>query len=209
MKLRRFNCAVSGALAGILALGVTASAEGPEIAGAEAFIKSLADSAIAVLSDETVTLEEREARFRGLLNDGFALDEIGRFVVGRHWRGMSPDQQVDYREVYGEWVLKTYSARLGGYSGQSFTIVKTVTIGENDIFVRTRIDQPRGGAPIIVDWRVRRIDGRLQIVDVVVEGVSMLVTQRSEFASVVRSRGVEGLIEALRARVSKYPTVAG
>ena len=176
---------------------------------AGAFITSLANEAIEVLRDESMSLEDREAHFRSVLNEGFALDKIGRFVVGRHWRDMSPDQQLDYQQLYGKWVLKKYSAQLGGYSGQTFQIVKSVVRGENDVFVRTRIDQPDEGAPIICDWRVREIDGRLKVIDVVIEGISMLVTQRSEFSSVIRQRGVDGLIEALRARVSMFPAVAG
>ncbi len=62
---------------------------------------------------------------------------------------------------------------------------------------------PRAGEPILVDWRVRETDGRPQIIDVVVAGVSLVVTQRSEFQSVVQSKGFDGLMALLRQRIGQ------
>ena len=173
------------------------------------FIQSLADQATKVLSDESISLEAREAQFRELLHDGFALEKIGRFVVGKHWRKMTPEQQNDYLQLYGEWVLKTYSSRLGGYSGQAFTVIKTMVTDKDDIFVSSRISHPDFDEPIRVDWRVRKIGDKLKVIDVVVEGISMLVTQRSEFSAVLGKAGIEGLIDTMRVRVSKFPAMSG
>lgn len=173
------------------------------------FIQNLANKAISVLREDSDSLETRETEFQTLLHDGFALDRIGRFVVGNHWRKMSTEQQNDYQDLFKQWVLKTYSVRLGGYSGQTFSIVKVVEAGTTDRYVRTLIDQPKGGESVRADWRVRPIDGTFKIVDVVVEGVSMIVTQKQEFSAVVRRHGVEGLIETLRARISKFPAKSG
>ena len=176
----------------------------------EAFIRSLADQAIAVLSDESMSLEDREAHLRDLLYDNFALDKIGPFVIGREWRRMNEAQRADYQQLFGEWTLRTYAKRLGGYSGQKFEILETVPAGETkDVFVRTKVASPGSSQDFRVDWRVSRIKGEMKIVDVVVEGVSMLVTTRSDFASVVNRRGVNGLIEMLRSRVTKYEAVSG
>jgi phospholipid transport system substrate-binding protein len=172
------------------------------------FIQSLADQAISVLSDKNGTLEEREKTFHGLLNDSFAMRLIGRFVVGRYWKSMTPDQQAEYQVLFSTWVSKSYSARLGGYTGQEFKIDRTQKAGQNDVFVRTRIVQ-QDSAPLRADWRVRSFDGKYKVIDVVVEGVSMLTTQRSEFAAVLRQHGADGLIDALQTRLTKYPAKAG
>ena len=171
------------------------------------FVKSLADDAIEILRDQSVTLEEREDRFRSLLHDGFAMAKIGRFVVGRYWQAMTPDQQGEYQELFAAWVLKTYSIRLGGYSGQQFIIDRTADAGSGDIYVRTRIVQ-EGAEPLRCDWRVRKFGENYKVVDVVVEGISMLATQRSEFGAVLRKHGPEGLIEALQARLTNYPATS-
>ena len=172
------------------------------------FIAALADQAIAVLRTPGISLEQREARFRQLLRDGFDLDFIARFVLGRHYHNLSPDQAVEYSQLFGEFVLKTYSRRLGGYAGQSFNVVGTRAAGERDVMVRTRIDQPGGGPAIDCEWRVRATGGQHRIIDVMVEGVSMALTQRQEFASVVGSSGIQGLLAALRAKTERLPATA-
>ncbi|MBL4719952.1 MAG: ABC transporter substrate-binding protein [Alphaproteobacteria bacterium] len=193
-------CFVAALLAGIVASAPTARA-----ASAEAvFVQGLADNAIRMLSDETKSLEDREATFRQLLQDGFAMEKIGRFVVGRYWRQMSPDQRRDYQRLFSEWIVRSYAARLGGYAGQKFVVDKVKTTKQKDVFVRTRIVQGNS-QEIRCDWRIRKLGDALKVIDVVVEGVSMLSTQRSEFTAVISKHGVDGLIEALNTRLSKFP----
>jgi len=168
------------------------------------FIRSLADQAVQTLQMTGLTLEQRETRFRSLLTQGFDMDFIGRFVLGKHMRTATPTQQAAYLEAFGDYVLRTYSTRLGGYAGETFIVVGERTAGKQDAIVTTRIDRP-SGPPIGAEWRVRVIEGRYRVVDISVEGVSMAVTQRSEFAAVVDRYGMDGLIQSLQARVNRAP----
>ncbi|MDA0663678.1 MAG: ABC transporter substrate-binding protein, partial [Proteobacteria bacterium] len=127
---------------------------GPAAADESEFIQTLANRAIEVLADGSVTLEQREERFRSLLQDSFAMRRIGRFVVGCYWRDITPDQQAEYQELFAAWVLNTYSTRLGGYSGQQFIIDSTAEASKTDRYVRTRIVQ-QDAPPLRCDWRVR------------------------------------------------------
>ena len=197
------------ALAGLALLPRFARAEAgqAEVAGASALIANLADQALAVLRRADLSLEQRETEFRRLLREGFDMNFIARFVLGKHWRELNAEQQAEYLDVFSEYVLQTYSRRLGGYAGQSFSVVGARPAGQQDVVVQTRIDQP-SGPPILADWRVRAGGGAYRIVDVMVEGVSMAVTQRSEFGAVVQRGGVAGLVEALRARTEMMPARA-
>jgi len=163
---------------------------------AESFI------AVAMVEKTGQTDAEREAEFRRIVRKGFALDVIGRFVVGRYWRQMSPDQRKEYQDLFAEWLMKSYAGRLGGYQGQTLEVVKSLEAGSRDVFVRTRVLRPDGQPPIAADWRVRKFDDQYRIIDVVVEGVSMAAAQKSEFESVIRDIGIEGLIESLRQRLA-------
>ncbi len=174
---------------------------------ASQFIHQLGNQAITTLQTPGITLEEREARFRGILRQGFDLPFIGRFVLGRYWKQTAPEVRDDYLNLFSEYLLQVYSARLGGYAGETLTVVSEGPAGAKDVVVSTRIDRP-SGPPIAAEWRVRATDNRLRIIDVSVEGVSMVVTQRSEFASVIQRNGVEGLIEVLRARTTKISVTA-
>ena len=203
MKLRR-----SILLFAIVVAAFAASAAGATtVEGAAQFIRQLGDKATATLQAPNLTLDQREARFRGLLAEGFDLAFIGRFVLGRYWRAASPEQQSDYLALFSEFVVQVYSTRFGGYVGQTLTITGGREAGDKDVIVRTRIDRP-SGPPIVADWRVRITGNQYRIIDVMVEGISMAVTQRSEFASVVRRDGIEGLLAVLRARTTKMPATA-
>ena len=174
--------------------------------GAAGFVQWLAGQALQVLRSPNASLTNREAFLRQLLAQGFDLPFIARFSLGRTWRSLSPGQREAYVNVYSTFFLNTYSSRFGGYSGQTFSVLSARAAGKKDAVVKTRIDRP-GGAPLISDWRVRASQNQFRIIDVSIEGVSMAVTQRSEFASVIKNSGIEGLMAALRARTDKLPVL--
>ena len=192
----------------VLWIGAGGFAEAAMQPGAASlFIRQLGDQAIAALRAPGASLEAREAQFRKLLSEGFDLAFIGRFVLGRHWRKATPEQRTDYMALFSEYVLQTYSSRLGGYAGETMAILSERPAGTKDMLVSTRIERP-SGPPILANWRVRTSGERYRVIDIMVEGVSMVVTQRSEFAAVVQRHGLQGLIEVLRARTTKLPVTA-
>jgi len=170
---------------------------------ASKFVDSLASYALSVLRAQDLSLSEREAKVRRLLADNFDLPKIGRFVLGKAWRSASDDQRKEYQHLFGLFVTQTYAKRLGGYSGEAFKIVKASSYAKQDALVVTEIARPSGPS-LKAGWRVRNGKGGLKILDVVVEGASMLAAQRSEFQSVLRTHGLNGLIEMLRLKVVKY-----
>ena len=91
--------------------------------------------------------------------------------------------------------------------GENLTIVSEQPAGKKDIVVRTRIDRP-SGPPIKADWRVRTTENRYRIIDIMVEGISMVLTQRSEFGALIKRKGMNGLLAVLRARVDRMPATA-
>jgi phospholipid transport system substrate-binding protein len=171
------------------------------------FVQRLGNQTIETLRAPDLTFDERQDRFRGLLTRGFDISFIGRFVLGRYWRAATSDQRGDYMALYSEFFLTTYAYRLGGYAGQTFVVTGARAANAKDVVVRSLIDRT-GGPPLIADWRVRKIDGRYRVIDIMVEGISLAFTQRSEFASVARRGGLEGLLASLRSRTTKFSAVA-
>jgi phospholipid transport system substrate-binding protein len=148
--------------------------------------------------------EERRARLVELLNEGTDLDLVGRLVLGQHWRTADQAQREEYTELFRQFVMQNLASRLDSYQGQSYTVTGAQVVDDRDAVVSTRITRP-GAPPLRVDWRLRESDGELLIIDVIVEGVSMVVSQRSEFASVIGSSGMEGLLGRLRQQVNGSP----
>ena len=172
-------------------------------------IQTLGDKAFSTLQRPGMTLEERESAFAEILREGFDLDLIARFVLGKYWRQASDEQRDDYLRAFSDFVITTYARRLGGFTGQSFEIIGTKQAGQKkDVLVSTRIDRP-SGPPIQAAWRVRESDGQVRIIDVVVEGVSMAVTQRQEFAAVAKRSGIDGLVQVLRAQTQRMAAASG
>ncbi len=171
------------------------------------FVDSLGQRAFKVLGQQGLPLDQKEAQVRALLAENFDLKLIGRFVVGQTWRTMGEEQQETYLALFEEYVLRTYSRRLGGYAGQEFKIAGTKAVTAEDAMVSTTILRP-GAPPVEASWRVRTNTPQFKIVDVIVAGVSMVVTQRSEFGAVIQRQGVDGLIETLRLQASKIPAQA-
>lgn len=172
---------------------------------AQAFIETLVDKAIRDLTPGDLSREERISRARTLLNENFALPTIARFVLGASWRTSSDAQRAEFVSVFKEFIVLSYVDRFARYSGEKLVITKTVTdAASGDVIVQSQVDRP-GNQSVNVGWRVRKIGGVFQIVDVIVEGVSMGQTQRSEFASVIRNNNgsVDALMDEMRARIKR------
>ncbi len=195
------------ALAALLLLPASAMAKGEKTDPEEAkqYIEELGQDALGILGDNSVDLATREDNVRALMEENLNMPLLGRFVLGRHWRAASPEQQEEYQALFKEFVLQTYTRRLGGYSGQQFAVTNARSVGKRgDALVDTEITES-GAPPIKAGWRVKTTNGKKQIIDVMVEGTSMAATQRSEFDAIVRRDGVDGLIEVLRVKVTKAP----
>ncbi len=168
-------------------------------AEAERFINVLSMRTLDVLSRPGADDRQRIDELAALLDEAADLRLIARLVLGRHWRAASEEQRREYVALFQAYARDSLAHRFGAYKGgQRFVIVGSRPVGEADSLVSTQIFLGRAQPPVTVDWRVRDTDGRLVIVDVVAEGISMLVTNRSEFDSIVNSRGIDGLLAQMR-----------
>lgn len=137
------------------------------------------------------------------------LSLLARMTLGRYWRQATTQQRKVFADVFRRYLLQSFTSRLRRYAGTGlgdvhdrFSIKATKKAGKNDVVVQSLI-KPPSGAPLEVNWRLRSRDGRFFIIDLVVEGVSLLITQRSEFGSVVERIGIDGLIGELETRVAR------
>jgi phospholipid transport system substrate-binding protein len=167
---------------------------------ARGFIATLGEQAIQVLGPGVPEVQ-RQARFRVLFHDDFDLPGIGQFVLGRYWRVATPQEQQEFLSLFQEYLVRAYSARLGQYGGEPFRVTGTRPNGEETVVASEIVRH--NGAPIAVDWYLIG-HGAFKITDVYVAGVSMKVTQRDEFASVIQRNGgrVAALLAQLRQKLA-------
>lgn len=195
-RLRRI--AAAAAFTASLAAAPAVAQAGP----AGDLIRAMADQAVEILATTNENLAEREKRLRAVLARDFDMAAIGRFAMGRYWRLATEEQRAGYIAAFSDFVVATYARRFGGYAGETLEIKSERATGAKDVLVATEIT--RGSAPPVqAEWRVRVDSPPPRVIDVVVEGVSMSVTQQAEFSSVIRQHGIDGLIHVLQAKAGR------
>jgi phospholipid transport system substrate-binding protein len=164
-------------------------------------IQSVGVQVLAILRDQGLDNQQKFERLVALLDGPIDLEIIARLILGRHWRSATEAQRTEYLQLFRAFALDNLASRLHVYDGQDFEIVGAQAVSERDAVVATRVTGG-GRPPLKVDWRVRELDeGGLVAIDVIVEGVSLIVTQRSEFSAVIERQGMDGLLAELRQRV--------
>ena len=153
----------------------------------------------------------RLGKFRELLREGFAVDTIGQFVLGQYRRTAGKETVIEFINVFEEYIVSLYAKQFNRYTGETFAVEKVVdTARAGDSIVMTKIVPSGGAESLRVDFQVRSVGDTFKILDVRVEGVSMVLAQRDEFTSYIGQNGgrVESLIDALRQRFAGSATTA-
>lgn len=171
-------------------------------ASPQEFIKALGERTLTIL-EQDATAQRKLDELKRLLDESTDLALIARLVMGRYWRQASEPQRTEYVRLFNELIMQTMAERLSWYNGQTFEILEARPVDERDSMVATRINRPGGKPPVAVEWRVRRSERGYLLIDIVAEGISLVVTQRSEAAEVINRNGVDGLLAEMRDRVAK------
>ena len=169
--------------------------------GASQYITNLSQTAIDQLSPDDISAVERAERARKLLEENFAGRDLARFVLGRYWRVASEQQRERFMTLLREVALTRFLPTFQHLSMDQVTIERAIADPQAKGVARviTRVDVP-DRSPVKLAWRVRPTDdGSFQIVDIMAEGVSMAITLRSEYSSVIEQNG--GQVEALLTRL--------
>ena len=200
---RRFSFA---AFVLVTLLVANASVAGARVASDPgAFVSTLAQEALDDLASAAIPEPQRVARFRALFAETFDVPLLARFVLGRYWRQASEAERAEYLRLFDELVVQTYVRRFNEFNTARIRVLSTSKPNEdNDVIVAvegTLANKP----PVRLDVRVRQTGADYRIIDVAIEGVSMAITQRDEFASVIQRGGgrVEALLANLRDKVGQ------
>lgn len=171
------------------------------------FVANLAARAVEELTTDKLPLNERIVRFRSMLTEAFDVPLIGRFVMGRYWRLATDAQRAEYLKLFEDYIVQTYANRFNDFAGAQLQVIQTRP-GRQDSEVISTLEAALPGRPAArFDVRMRRVGNAFKIFDVSVEGISMSVTQRDDFAAVIQRNGgqVEGLLASLRERTKAAP----
>jgi phospholipid transport system substrate-binding protein len=167
-----------------------------------AFVNSTARAMLDIVNSPD-PLPDKQRKLQPLIDHDVDVDGIARFCLGRFWRAASPQQQQDYTKLFRTVLLNSITGRLGDYSGVKIDIGQAHAQPDEGVVVSTTITRPNN-APNTVDWLIVQRDGRERIADMIAEGTSLRLTQRSDYASYLsrNNNNVQALIDALRKQAS-------
>ena len=167
------------------------------IDGAVAFAKALTADATIALTEEGADEATQLANFQGVLSDGLALETIGKFMLGETRADMTDAQTERYNAVFPDYITKLYAEQFDEIVGKPLEVMDAREIGRKDVIVRTQFERA-DDSPILVDWRVRELkSGERKAIDIIVQGVSIMLVKREEFSSFIATNGVDALLERL------------
>jgi phospholipid transport system substrate-binding protein len=152
-----------------------------------AFIASLGQQVLEVIHRPDMAIDKKAAYFRRLLRQDFDLTGISRFVLGPYWRIASPGERQEFSDLLTQRIVGVYGRRLA-QAGDANFVVKGSRTDPGGVVVTSQII-PLQGAPITVDWRLAISDGHYAIEDVAIDGISMLVAERSKIGDQIARDG--------------------
>ena len=162
------------------------------------YIQSLGDRALSAISDKKLSKEKKQETLETLFKSNLDFDWVAKFVMGRSWREATDDQRARYVAVYKNFLTKNYTSRFSEYTSGSFKITGAKELEKGESLVSMAIaGNEKGAQPVLIDYKIRKVGGGFKVYDIIVEGVSMITSQRSEFAAVINKSGIDGLIAQL------------
>ncbi len=171
---------------------------------ASAVVTDFGSQMLQMLNNPQLSPAERQKRFGALLDKDFDFAAIGRFVLGRYWATATDQEKQEFAPVFRDYVVQSYSVRFGEFSGASFKVTGQRAESPTSTIVSTTVMQKNSPSPAKVEWRVSTASGAPKITEVIVDGISMSLTHRQEFASLIERQGggVAGLIAQLKAKIN-------
>lgn len=164
------------------------------------FVRTFSDRTVTLLTSPADAPQNRVDELRRLVLDGLEIEAISRFVLGRGWTEASDGDRHEYLAAYEDYIVRMLAQRLSNYGGETLNVGTARPMAGGDVLVASTLTRP-ASTPVKVDWRLRPSAAGFRIVDMVVEGMSLVVTQRDEFAALLRTGGgLSTLVKTLRQR---------
>jgi len=195
---RSFVPAAAATLLMLCAVGVpTGAASAAEPSSASAMIQATVDEVLVILKDPKLDAAARRSRIEQLAGSHFHFETVSKYVVTRYWKSFSDTEKAEFIEVFKTFLSRTYGDRIERYQDEKVKIVGERPEGRSDVVVMTRIV---GGTydDAEVNYRLREIDGAWRVIDVKIEGISLVMNYRDQFKSFLSRGGAAALLEALR-----------
>ncbi len=173
-----------------------------------AFVHQLADEIITNVLTSKDTQAQKTERFEKYFLKALDTQTIGKFVLGRFWRTASPEERNAFINAFTDMALKSWADKFNLYTGQQITFLSEQPAeGKNQVYVVSQIQNDPN--PVQVLWRVQEKNGTYQIVDIIIEGVSMVLSYRNEYTSFLQNHTLTELTDKLQKQADSFVVSSG
>jgi phospholipid transport system substrate-binding protein len=165
----------------------------------DVFIQSTVNRAASTLSGD-LSKENRIEELKQIAIDTVDINGIGLYSLGSHRKNLDKNQLSDYKTVFREYFLKSFSSRLAEYSNPEIEVISKNIINKNYTIVLSKLVGTEIRPEVKIEWRVYTKDpDNLLIRDLIIEGLSLARTQKEEFNSIINSNNgdIEALLKSL------------
>ena len=187
-------------LAALLVVGVLGPAWAVD--SAASFVQNVGDQAVQTLKAD-VPGPERSSRFRTLLDRSFAMGPISDYALGRQRKNATPEQLATFRGLFEDYLVAVYSSQVGNYEGQVVKVTGSQPQADGSVLVSSQIVSPKDNDSTSLTWRVGSSSAGYRVLDLLVDGTSLLKTQRDQITATIKSSGFDGLFSIMRNRISQ------
>jgi phospholipid transport system substrate-binding protein len=181
---RRASLGVVFALACAAALPAHAQG-GARDPGAEQYIQVQAQRVLTLLSDHSMSSQDKIHTFRGVVDQIADVPRITRFVLGKYARTATPAQRAQFDPLFRTYAQDVYESRLSEYHGETIRVDGSIVRNPGDVIVNSTVMGGKVSKPAHVGWRVMNAGAGWKIVDVEVSGVWVAITQQQDFVSTI------------------------
>jgi len=172
-------------------------------------VQRTSDQVIAVLGDQSLSREVRRKRVEDVVIANVDFPTVSRLVLARNWSRFSEPQQEEFMREFRAHLAATYGRRLDEYRNETVSILGDRRESNGDWTVKSKILRGDGGQnDILVDYRLREVDGEWKIIDFIIEQVSLVANFRAQFQDMVARGGPEHVLQVLREKTAKGEAIA-
>jgi len=165
----------------------------------KSFINLVANDVIKVAGNDSYSQKQKAAHMMEIMRTNFNVKWMSKFVLGSSYKDLNDKQKDEYYNSYQKYLLYSYLPNLLQYSDETFKILEVRRMGDRDYTVDTEIIRHNGKPPIKIGYHVKtsKTGDSMKIVDIIAEGISAILSQRSEFKEITQNSGVSGLIKLI------------
>tara|TARA_B100000767_G_scaffold239235_1_gene234390 strand:+ start:52 stop:642 length:591 start_codon:yes stop_codon:yes gene_type:complete len=169
---------------------------------ADVFVQSTVNRASQALNDK-FSKEEKIEKLKQIAKDAVDIKGIAFYTLGSHRKTISSEQLKEYHILFNEYFLKSFSSRLAEYSNPEIDVTSKKKLNENYTMVSSILVATEQRPEVKVDWRIYTKNPENPLIrDLIIEGLSLVRTQKEEFASIIQSN--DGDINALFVTLKEF-----